>query len=414
MLAEADFLRRALGHDFAAMHAGAGPHVDHVVGGADRVLVVLDHQHRIADVAQMLQRGQQAVVVALMQADRGFVEHVHHAGEAGADLRRQADALRFATRERVGGAVERQIVEPDVVEKTDAGDDFLDDLVGDPGAMAFECQGFKKCQHLFQRHRADFIDGHAADHDVARFLAQSRALARGTGFVVLVFGEFLAYRHRVGFVIAPLHVGEYALERIAFRRVAAARRQRLEGDRLAAGAVEDHVLDARRQRFPRRVEFETVMHRQALQHHVEELVTLVPALDRAAGQRQMREGDHPRRIEEGDLAQAITLAARAHRVVEREQARLQFGQCVAADRAGEFGGEEVLLAAVHFHRQRATVGVAQRGLEAFGQTLLGVGTHFQTIDHHLDGVLPVFIQLGYGVDLVHRAIDPHPHEALRP
>jgi hypothetical protein len=37
---------------------------------------------------------QQAVVVALVQADGRFVEHVHHAGQAGADLRGQPDALR--------------------------------------------------------------------------------------------------------------------------------------------------------------------------------------------------------------------------------------------------------------------------------------------------------------------------------
>jgi hypothetical protein len=30
-----------------------------------------------------------------VQADRGFVQHVHHADEAGADLRGQPDALRL-------------------------------------------------------------------------------------------------------------------------------------------------------------------------------------------------------------------------------------------------------------------------------------------------------------------------------
>ena len=35
-------LGRALGDDLAAMHAGARAHVDEVVGGADRLLVVLD------------------------------------------------------------------------------------------------------------------------------------------------------------------------------------------------------------------------------------------------------------------------------------------------------------------------------------------------------------------------------------
>jgi hypothetical protein len=78
------------------MHAGAGADVDDVVGAADGVLVVFDDEHGVAHVAQVLQRLQQAVVVALVQADRGLVEHVHDAGQPGADLRGQADALRLA------------------------------------------------------------------------------------------------------------------------------------------------------------------------------------------------------------------------------------------------------------------------------------------------------------------------------
>ena len=62
-------VRRALGHDASTVHAGAGPEVQHMVGRADGILVVLHHQHRVAEVAQMAQRGDQAVVVALVQAD---------------------------------------------------------------------------------------------------------------------------------------------------------------------------------------------------------------------------------------------------------------------------------------------------------------------------------------------------------
>ena len=87
------------------MHAGAGADVDDVVGQADRVLVVFDHDDGIAQVAQAGKRAQQAFVVALVQADRGFVEHVHHAHQAGADLAGQADALGFAARQAVGLAL---------------------------------------------------------------------------------------------------------------------------------------------------------------------------------------------------------------------------------------------------------------------------------------------------------------------
>ena len=97
-----DLGRRALGDDAAAVHAGARAHVDDVVGGEDGVAVVLDDDHRVAEVAQALQRVEQARVVALVQADRRLVEHVEHAAQAGADLRRQADALPLAARQRRG------------------------------------------------------------------------------------------------------------------------------------------------------------------------------------------------------------------------------------------------------------------------------------------------------------------------
>jgi hypothetical protein len=66
-----------------------------------------------------------------VQADRRFVEHVHDAGQAGADLRGQPDALRLAAGQRFRRAVERQVVEADVDQELQAADDFLDDLLGD-------------------------------------------------------------------------------------------------------------------------------------------------------------------------------------------------------------------------------------------------------------------------------------------
>ena len=122
-----DVVGRALRDDVAAVDAGAGADVDHMVGGADRVLVVLDHDHGVAEVAQALQRFEQARVVALVQADRRLVEHVEHAGQARADLRGEADALALAARQRAGGARERQIVEADVDQEFQPLADFLQD-----------------------------------------------------------------------------------------------------------------------------------------------------------------------------------------------------------------------------------------------------------------------------------------------
>ena len=105
------------GDDLAAMDAGAGAHVDHIVGRQDRLLVVLDHDHRVAEIAQALEGFQQPRVVALMQADRGFVQHVEHAGQARADLRGQAGCAGSRRRTTCRGPRQGQIIEADIVEE---------------------------------------------------------------------------------------------------------------------------------------------------------------------------------------------------------------------------------------------------------------------------------------------------------
>ena len=89
------------------MHAGAGADIDDIIGRQDRILVMLDDDHRIAEVAQAPQRVEQPRIVALVQADRGLVEHIEHAGEAGADLRGKPDALALAARQRAGRTRDR-------------------------------------------------------------------------------------------------------------------------------------------------------------------------------------------------------------------------------------------------------------------------------------------------------------------
>ena len=84
----------------AAELARPGTDVDDVVGQADRLFVVLDHDDRVAEVAQTLEGRDQSTVVALVQTDGGLVEHVEHADEVATDLARQTDPLGLATRER--------------------------------------------------------------------------------------------------------------------------------------------------------------------------------------------------------------------------------------------------------------------------------------------------------------------------
>ncbi len=99
------------------MLARAGSQVDHIIGSQHNVLVVLDDQNRIANVGQFAQRFDQALVVALVQANARFVENVGNARELRADLRCQANALTLATRERARRTIQAQIIQPDVQQK---------------------------------------------------------------------------------------------------------------------------------------------------------------------------------------------------------------------------------------------------------------------------------------------------------
>ena len=106
-----------LGDDLSPVLARAWPEVDDPVGRAHHLLVVLDDEHGVADVAQPLERVDEPAVVALVEPDRRLVEDVEDADELRADLRREPEPLRLAARERLRGAVELEVADADVLEE---------------------------------------------------------------------------------------------------------------------------------------------------------------------------------------------------------------------------------------------------------------------------------------------------------
>ncbi len=126
-----DHLERPVGDDLAAVLAGPGPDVHDPVRGPDRLLVVLDDEDRVAEVAQARQRRDELGVVALVEPDRRLVEDVQDAHQRRADLGRQADPLGLAAGQGHAGPVEGQVVEPDVDEEPEPRHDLLEQLVGD-------------------------------------------------------------------------------------------------------------------------------------------------------------------------------------------------------------------------------------------------------------------------------------------
>ena len=332
-----DVLHGALGDDLATVLAGAQAHVDHVVGRADGVFVMLDDQYRVAQVTQVGEGGQQPVVVALVKADGGLVQHVHHAGQSGADLRGQPDALGLAAGQGVGRAFQRQVLQAHVVQEAQAAGDLADDPLADGGLGAFQLQVLEPVGGLTQRPGADLPDGFVmpggAHAYVAGVDAQAGALTGGAGAGVLEFGQFIAHVGRIGLAIAALEVVDDALEGTGLGGGLAAGAERGEGDGLAARTEQQDVADLLGQFLEGQVQVEAVVDGQALQLLVVELVAPIPAAHGAGAQAQVGKLHDPLGIEEQRVTQAVAFRAGAQRVVEREEARLQLGQRPVADGA---------------------------------------------------------------------------------
>jgi hypothetical protein len=92
-------IRCAFEDDASAVDAGAWAHLDEVVRGEHHVAVMFDDEDGVAEVAQAANRADEALMVARVQTDAGFVEDVGHADEPKAELRGQAHTLGFAAGE---------------------------------------------------------------------------------------------------------------------------------------------------------------------------------------------------------------------------------------------------------------------------------------------------------------------------
>ena len=442
-----DLLKRALRHHPPAVHTGARAHVDHVVGGAHHVFVVFHHQHTVADVAQVFERVNQPVVVALVQADAGFVQHIHHTGQARTNLAGQANALRFAAAQCLGATIQAQVVQAHVVQKLQAQANLAHHLGRNLPLGAVHAQGAEVGIGLAQRAVADLKNRTGliafADLDVAGLGAQARATTLRAGLGAAHARQVFAYQVGVGLLVAALHIGDDALEGVLFAHLFARRHAGVggivEADFFRARAVQNGLAHRLGQRLKGLLHVKLVVLGQALKHGEVIGVAPIPPFDGAAGQAQAGEGDHARRVKQIMLAQAVAGRAGAHRRVERKQARLQLADGIAAARAGKFGIKAMLQpgrsigGGIHLQRNSAAIGQAQRGFKTLGQALLkrvvvralgvggaaavaGVGgqwcAHLDAVYHHINVVLLGFLERGQFVKLKHLAIDAKAHIAL--
>ena len=124
----------------AAFGAGAWTDFDEPVSGAHHGFVMLDHHHRIALVDETAKDADHAREIAGVHAHARFVEDEDRVREAGAEARRQVDALDFAAGERARETIEGEVAEADRFEVAEASEDGFERVVGRM-ARVLRCEG---------------------------------------------------------------------------------------------------------------------------------------------------------------------------------------------------------------------------------------------------------------------------------
>src|SRR5260370_9137078 len=112
-----DELGRALGDNAAAAFTAFGAEVDDPVGLFDDVEVVLDDEHRVAEIDEALENVEELSNIVEMEAGGGLVEDVKRAaGLALGKVAGQLDALGFAAGKSCCGLAEGDVAETDLDE----------------------------------------------------------------------------------------------------------------------------------------------------------------------------------------------------------------------------------------------------------------------------------------------------------
>ena len=151
---------------------------------------MFDNEERVALFDQLVERVEQAAVVAFVQPDGRFVEHVENAAEIGSELRGKADALGLAAGERCRGAIERQVVESDALHEAEALADFRKDVRGKCGIVAKESHVIEKCGRLARASLGEVGNGMSVHLNMPCLGVQTHAAALGAGTGDVLVGFF--------------------------------------------------------------------------------------------------------------------------------------------------------------------------------------------------------------------------------
>ena len=384
-----------------------------MIGCEHGIFIVLDHDQRIAEVAQTFEGRQQLVIVALVQADGRLVQNIQHAHQRRTDLSGKTNTLALAARQRTGRARKRQIFQTDRLQETQSIHDFLDNAITDLVLHLGQLQGMQKLHRLDDRLFGKLRNVQPADRHRQHLRPQTATVTRRTGNFAHTFLDLAARVVARGFLVASLEIAHDALKRLAHHAARHAADRKFKW--LIARAVQQLVHRRIAHLLDRRVEREAVLFAKRGEIHARDRARLSTApargTNRTLADGQLAVGQDAVGVDAHLHAQSRTHRTCTVRIVEREHARGQFFNGNTAVLTSIVLRESDRFAADHV-RDHQAARQRRRRLDRVGQAAAHIRADGNAVDHDLNVVLFGLLQLDLFRQVAHFAIHPHADIAL--
>ena len=407
-----DFERGALGDHLAAMNARAGAEVDDIIGGPDGVFVMFDHDDGIAEITQAFKRGDKALVIALVQADTGFIEDVKNPHETGTDLGGQANPLGFAARKRASVTAHGEVIEADIDQETEAFADFFENTRANHFLLGSQSQTREELDGFAHGHTGDIHNGFTGHEHSAGFRSEPGAVAVRAGLGSHVGFNHIARAVGFGFTVAALEVRDYAFEWAPVIHLTALAHIG-EIDFFGTGAVQDFVSEWFGQIFPGdMLAFAVVIADGEQRPFIKAIdhTAHVPGLDSAVKDRTFDIGYDQVGVDLHHAANTGTGRACPMGVIEGKHPGCEFFKTDAAVDTGEvFALECFFWIGVTDLAPDADNALSEleAGFHGIGEPLAEAGLDDKPVDDDIDIVFDIPFEVDLFVNGTHFAIDPY-------
>ena len=257
------FDRARIDHVAAAL-AGQRADVNEPIRLRDQIHVMLHQEHGVAGRDETAAHIHDRIALIGVQAGRGLVEHVRHAEEAGAQLRRQTDALHLAAGQALRRPIQAEVRQAELQRRGQRRQNLPQEQI--LGRILLRVLLAEHLMHPIQRQRAQLINRHARIGDLQRgrveaAAATSLALARfHIGQGALAQGIRLGLRKRL--IEVAGHRAPRALI-VALNLIFSA--QGLDRDYGALFREEDPVAVFLRQLLPGRIQVIAQVHQNVVE-----------------------------------------------------------------------------------------------------------------------------------------------------